>query len=435
MLSRTHAPGGLPGARFPRRARRSRVVSALAAVAAVSLAATLAACSSGGASSSGDGKGTVTFLSWDPKATMQPIIDEFEKENPGIKIAFSYAPPVDTYTTTLTKRLLAHNAADVFILGNHTQQAGGGYVKALDGTYAAKVQSPFGTKMNTYKGHVYGVSTATWGGGFLVNKTLAAKAGVTTAPQTWDELVADLQKFKAAGITGLQEAGDGTTTTIMGLIGRADANSGGDMDADIFKGTSTFSSAWTPAIAEWSSLYTQGLVNSSAAGLTGAQIVTEFDNQQVAMITTGSWQVASSRKALPAGTDLDYWPIPSSFGAPYWAGAASPPYAINSKAKNPVGAQKFVDFLASTKGVQMYADETGSIMTTSNYKQTLDPALTGMYNDVVKGNVWCTWQAWPGTNSDPLDQTLVANMQKVQLGQETAADLTKALDTEWASVK
>ena len=407
----------------------------MAAAAVVAVATSLAACSGTSSASSDSGKGTVTFLSWDATATMQPLIDEFEKENPGIEVDMSYAPPVATYTTTLTKRLLAHNAPDVFILGNHTQQAGGGYVKSLDGTYAARVQSPFGTKMNTYKGHVYGISTATWGGGFLVNETLAAKAGVTSAPQTWAELVTDLKKFKAAGITGLQEAGDGTTTTIMGLIGRADANSGGNMDADIYDGKTTFSKAWTEAIQEWSTLYTQGLVNPSAAGLTGPQIVTEFDNQKVAMITTGSWQVAASRKAMPAGTKLDYWPIPSSFGDPYWAGAASPPYAINSRAKNPVGAQKFVDFLASAKGVSMYAAETGSIMTTSNYKQTLDPALTGMYDDVVKGNVWCTWQAWPGADSDPLDQVLVANMQKVQLGKETAAGFTKALDTEWASLK
>lgn len=411
-----------------------RVLAATASVAAV--AGSLAACSSSGSTTTtSTGKGTVTFLSWDAKATMQPLINEFQKENPGIKIAMSYEPPVDTYTTVLTKRLLAHNAPDVFILGNHTQQAGGGYVKALDGTYAAKVQSPFGTKMNTYKGHVYGISTATWGGGFLVNETLAAKAGVTSAPTTWSELVADLKKFKAAGITGLQEAGDGTTTTIMGLIGRADANSGGNMDANIFSGKTTFSKAWTKAITEWSTLYTSGLVSSAAAGLTGPQIVTEFDNQKVAMITTGSWQIAPSRKALPAGTQLDFWPIPSSFGAPYWAGAASPPYAINSKAKNPVGALKFVNFLASKKAVEMYGNETGSIMTTSNYKQTLDSGLTDMYQAVVAGNVWCTWQAWPGANSDPLDQTLVANMQKVQQGSETAAQLTAALDTEWASLK
>ncbi|TDS80347.1 ABC transporter substrate-binding protein [Amnibacterium kyonggiense] len=408
-----------------------------AAAIAAALLVGVSACSSTAGSPSGDsgGKGTVTFFSWDALATMKPLVAEFEKENPGIKVDMSYAPPVDEYVNTLQKRLLARNAADVFILGNHKEQIGGGYVKDLTGTTAAKVQSPFGTKMNTYNGKVYGISTATWGGGFLVNETLAAKAGITSAPQTWSELLTDLKKFKAAGITGLQEAGDGTTTTIMGLIGRADATSGGNMDANIYNGKTTFAASWTKPLETWSQLYTSGLVNKSAAGLTGPQIVTEFDQQKVAMITTGAWQVAPSRKALPSGTKLNFWPIPSEDGAPYWAGAASPPYAINSKAKNPVGAQKFVNFLASEKGVSMYAAETGSIMTTSNYKQDLDPALQTMYKDVVAGNVWCTWQAWPGTNSAPLDQTLIANMQKVQLGQETGAQMAKALDTEWNSVK
>lgn len=415
---------------------RGKARAAATLVVTAGLVVSLAACSgTGSTTASGTGKGTVTFLSWDALATMQPIINEFQKENPGIHVALSYAAPVDPYNNTVTKDLLAHNAPDVFILGNHKQQAGGGFVKDLSGTYAAKVQSPFGTKMNTYNGKVYGISTATWGGGFLVNETLAAKAGVTSAPQTWAELTADLQKFKAAGIVGLQEAGDGITTTMMGLIGRADATSGGDLDADIYNSKTTFAAAWTKPLDSWASLYTSGLVSSSAAGLTGAQIVTEFDNQKVAMITTGSWQVAPSRKALPAGTQLDYWPIPSDSGAPYWAGAASPPYAINSKAKNPVGALKLVNFLASKKAVQMYGAETGSIMTTSNYKPTLDPALQGMYNDVVAGNVWCSWQAWPGTNSDPLNAAMVANMQKVMLGQETAAQLTAALDTTWASDK
>jgi raffinose/stachyose/melibiose transport system substrate-binding protein len=427
MLFRRNPPSG----------RAARLTRAAVMAVSVGVIATLSACSSAGSTSTqGSGKGTVTFLSWDATATMQPIINEFEKENPGIKVVMSYSPPVQTYINTLQKRLLAKTAPDVFILGNHAQQAGGGYVKALDGTYAAKVQSPFGTKMNTYKGHVYGISVATWGGGFLVNETLAAKAGVTSAPTSWAELLTDLQTMKDHGITGLQEAGDGTTTSVMGLIGRADATSGGSMDADIYNGKTTFSKAWTKPIQTWSELYTKGLVSSATAGVTGAQMVTEFDSQKVAMIPTGSWQVAASRKALPAGTKLDYWSIPTTTpGENYWAGAASPPYAVNAHAKNPAGALKFLNFLASAKAIGMYADETGSIMTTSNYKQTLDPALQGMYKDVVAGNVWCTWQAWPGANSDPLDAALNSNLQKVEQGQETAAELTKALDTEWASLK
>src|SRR5437764_9841271 len=51
---------------------------------AVAVAATgLAAC--GGGTSSGDASGTVSFFSWDKQETMQPVLDEFQKENPTIK--------------------------------------------------------------------------------------------------------------------------------------------------------------------------------------------------------------------------------------------------------------------------------------------------------------------------------------------------------------
>lgn len=405
-----------------------------AAVVATGIAVSLGACSSG-AGSNGDGKGDVTFFSWDNETTMKPLIAEFEKENPGITIKFSYAPPVPTYVNTLQKRLLAGTAADVFILGNHTQQAGGGYVKALDGTAAAKAQSPFGTKMNTYKGHVYGISISTWGGGLLVNKDLAAKGGVTSAPKSWSELLDDFSKLKAAGITPYLEASDGIPTSIMGLIGRADANSGGNMDANIFNGKTTFSKAWTAPLQTWQQLYTKGLVSSDTAALKGPQVEAEFQAKRVAMISDGSWAIASMRTALP-GTQLDYWPIPSeTAGQTFWAGAASPPYAINAKAKNPVGAQKFVDFLAGAKGVAMMHDITGVITTTNNYSPKLDPALEGMYKDVVAGNVWCTWQAWPGANSDALDATFLASVQQTMLGQSDATKITAALDQKWATLK
>ena len=48
----------------------------------------------------------LSFFSWDGQQTMQPVIDEFEKENPGIKIDFSTAPPVTEYESTLQTRLL-----------------------------------------------------------------------------------------------------------------------------------------------------------------------------------------------------------------------------------------------------------------------------------------------------------------------------------------
>jgi raffinose/stachyose/melibiose transport system substrate-binding protein len=412
--------------------RISRIAAALAALA---LAASLSACGGGGDSpKSSDGSGELTFFSWDNQETMTPLIKAFEAKNPKIKIKFSYAPPVQEYQDTLQKRLLAGQAADVFILGNKKEQAGGGYVKDLSRLPVISALSPFNLKMYSYKGKPYGVSVASWGGGLLVNLDLMAKIGVTKAPSTWDELLTTLAKVKAAGIRPMLEPSDGISTTIMAKIGQADAANGG-LDEKIYDGQTTFSKAWTQPLQQWSELYTRGLVSKDAAGLKGDQVQTEFVAGRVAMIATGSWAVGAVKQGAPK-MHFTFWPVPGeSPGEDFWAGAASPAYAINSKAKNPVAAEKWVNFLGGSEGAKIYHDTTGSITTTSNYSPGLDPSLQAMYKDVVAGKVWCTWQAWPGASTSALDATMLTHVQATILGRERAADVTSALDQKYAALK
>lgn len=412
-----------------------RKLTAVFAVAAI--ATTLAACGgSGGQANAGstDGSGELTFFSWDNEATMKPLIAEFEKENPKIKIKFSFAPPVQEYTDTLQKRLLGGTAADVFILGNKAEQVGAGYVKDLSNLPVISELSPFNVKMYSYKDKPYGVSVASWGGGFLVNLDLLKQVGVTEPPATWDQYLQLLATLKGAGITPFLEPTDGISTTIMAKLGQADAAAGG-LDEKIFAGSTNFSDAWTAPLEQWSRMYSEGLVSKDAAGLTGDQVQTEFVSGRVAMIATGSWAVGAVKEGAPT-MNFTFWPVPGpQAGDAFWAGAASPAYAINAHAKNPIGAEKWVNFLGSAKGAEIYHDTTGSITTTSNYTPKLDPSLELMYADVVAGKVWCTWQAWPGTSTSALDEVMLSNVQKTILGQTNGAGITQALDAKLTTLK
>ena len=49
-------------------------------------------------------------------------------------------------------------------------------------------------------GHVYAFTDGVSVNGMAYNKAAFAKAGITGVPKTWDELIADMQKLKAAGI-------------------------------------------------------------------------------------------------------------------------------------------------------------------------------------------------------------------------------------------
>lgn len=89
----------------------------------------LAACGS----DADAGKIKLSYLSWDNEQISKPYIDEFEKENPDIKIDFSSAPPTSEYISTLQTRLVGNQAPDVFIITseNRDDLIDNGYAKDL----------------------------------------------------------------------------------------------------------------------------------------------------------------------------------------------------------------------------------------------------------------------------------------------------------------
>ncbi|MEN2742650.1 extracellular solute-binding protein [Microbacterium sp. X-17] len=407
-----------------------RTIVAVAAVATA--AAALTGCSSG---SSGDGSKTVTFLSWDNEQTMKPVFAEFEKENPGYTVKASYAPPVPQYIQKLQTQLGSGTAPDVFIITaeNKTQIMNGGFAKDLSGeswisNIAQKAKDTY-----TKDGKVYGAATASWGGGILVNKDLLAKVGYSEAPKTWDDFLALCKKLKDAGITPFYEAGDGIPVSLDALLGLQNESMGGKMDADIWSGKTTFEKTWTPALKTWYQLFDTGLQARTVAGLTGDQVAQQFEQGQVAMIGTGSWALGGIQAAAP-NLKLEYLAIPGADGKSFWAGAVSPGYAINAKAKDSAAAEKFVQFLQSKKGVEVYQKQTQSITTTADFTPTLDPSLTSMVKAVRAGDFYLPQVSWPD-HSDVMNSEAVALLQQAITGKITPEQVATGMDQKLQSTK
>jgi raffinose/stachyose/melibiose transport system substrate-binding protein len=396
---------------------------------AVALSLTgLAACGGGSGSSN-----TVSFFSWDPQKTMQPLIDEFQKENPGIKVQFSWAPPVPQYISTLQTRLRSGTAADVFIITaeNKVQIMDGKLAKDLSKEPFIGNLAPAAKATYTKDGAIYGAATASWGGGILYNKDLLAKVGFSQPPQTWADFLALCAKLKGAGITPFLEATDGIPVTVAALVGLQNQQLGGDMDAQIWAGKTTFANTWTQPLTLWSQLFGQGLETRSAAGLTGDQVMQEFEKGTVAMTSTGSWAIGSIRTAAPK-LNLGFMAVPGQSGT-YWAGAVSPGYAINAKTKHLSAAEKFVTFLQSKSAVETYQKETGSITTTVDYTPTLDPALSDMVTAVRAGTFYLPQTSWVN-NSDALNTEAIALLQQLAQGKLSPQQAASGLDTKLKSL-
>ena len=193
--------------------RKSRIL----AIGAVGIAAALAlsACSGNGSGTSAasgnslsnvDGKGktiTVWAMNGDlTNATLDAINKEFTKETHAkVKVQLQQwdgiGPKVTTALSTTTP-------PDVIDVGN-TQVAGyaanGGllditsYQKQLEqgGTWLGGLEDPA-----TVDGKLYGVPSFAGTRAVIYNKKIWAAAGVTSAPTTYEELTADLDKVKAA---------------------------------------------------------------------------------------------------------------------------------------------------------------------------------------------------------------------------------------------
>jgi raffinose/stachyose/melibiose transport system substrate-binding protein len=407
--------------------------TASSAAASTTAAASAPASTSGSvatsAASGGGAKTDLSFFSWDNQQTMQPLIDKFQAENPNITIKFSTAPPVAAYISALQTRLLSKTAADVFIYTAEDAKvlAKGGFAKDLTAEPFTKVMSIANRNFMTNNGKVYGLSVSSWAGGIMYNKALLAKVGVTTEPKTWDEFLALCAKLKAAGITpyydGVQS---GNVMSLQGLIGGNYAVIG-NQDAKIFAGQNTFASAWATPLTEYDQLFTNGYMPKTVVGLSDDQVMSEFTGGRVAMIAGAPWNVGTVRKSAP-NLDFSFMPVPGAT-APYWVGAASPGYAINSSTKHLAAAEKFLTFLGSAEGAALYNKSANAITTTSNFVPTVDPALTELAQGARAGKLYLTAVSWPGYQS-PLGDEFKAQIQELAQGKTTPAAVAKDLDTK-----
>ncbi len=402
----------------------------LRTVLGVALAAVLvlAGCGDGG-----DGSRTLTFFSWDDEKTMRPLIERFEQQNPGVTVEFSHAPPVAEYISALQARLLSGTAADVFVIAaeNKTNLIDGELVRDLtDAPFMANIAA---ANKTTYSrdGRAYGMSVSSWGGGIFYNKELFARAGITAPPQTWDEFLQVCATLRDAGSTPYLEAVTDGSQIVAAFLGAADAASGGNLDAGIFDGTSSFSRTWVEPLRQWSRLWDEGLVTRNVVGLTGDQVRDEFVNGRAAMYSSGPWDVQNIHDAAP-GLDFEMMPVPAlPGGAPYLAGAASPGYAVNAAAEEPELAERFLAFLGTAEAVRMFNEASAAITTTTDVEPVIDPSLRQIVGSVREGRYYLPQIAWT-RHEDVLQVEATAQLQMLVQGTVSPQQVAEALDRKLA---
>jgi multiple sugar transport system substrate-binding protein len=238
---------------------------------------------------------------------VQRYARQYEQSHPGVHINITWVVGQGAYPQKLNPALLSNNGPDVYennilsLTAIRTHQ-----VYPLDSLYTPEVRKDFNQNALgecTYKGHIYCVSMVIDTGGIYYRKSLFRKAGITSEPRTFDQLLADARKLNTGGVKGLFVGNDGGTSALGNGILEWSAGE------DLMTGDKiSYDNARTVK-----ALQALRTLDKSGVLLLGAPIdwwdPSSFTQSLAAMQWCGLWAMKEVKKAV--GDDVGYMPWPA----------------------------------------------------------------------------------------------------------------------------
>jgi glucose/mannose transport system substrate-binding protein len=350
---------------------RKGSIRLIAAASVIALA--LTGCSSSKKDAANTDKKFEIFTWWAPggeAAGLQGMIDVYKAQNPNtefVNAAVAGGAGVNA-KAVLASRLEANDPPDSFQA--HAGMELDGYVRTgkledLTSLYSSegwdKVFPADLIKQLTLDGKIYSVPVNIHRANVLWwNPGTAAKAGITKAPTTLDEMFADLDKFKAAGVkTPMVLAGGEGSWAMAHLL---DYVLLATLGADKFEGLFSGTTSWTgpevaTAIKNYQRLLSYGDKgkNSYGWGEAGAAITKGTGG----FFIMGDWASAQWQNEGPKlGTDYTWAPAPGTIGIYQWL---SDTFTLPVGAKDRNAALTWLKLCGSKEGQDAFNPLKGSI--------------------------------------------------------------------------
>jgi raffinose/stachyose/melibiose transport system substrate-binding protein len=323
---------------------------------------------------------TLNFSSQASNDAMEKIASDFEAANPGVNVEI-VTRGVDDHKTALRVAAGSDKGPDIYFswagLG-----LGGEYIKAglslpLDKYYEQykwddELVPAAASFSKIYEGGRQGVPFTFKGEALYYNKALFEKAGITEMPKNYDDLVADAEKLKAAGIPAITFGGT-VNWHVMRLMDVILESKCGAEAHDALKNMKVSWATEPCAASSFAELdkWAKNYILSPFMGIDNAQAFNLFTAGRAAMMLEGDWLV---QQLAEAGNldDYDVFPFPTGTDRLY--GFAEYHY-ISTKSQNADLAAKFLDYFVSTPVQQ---EVLGMFSTTSINKNVKYEGLRPM---------------------------------------------------------
>ncbi|WP_328914055.1 MULTISPECIES: extracellular solute-binding protein [unclassified Streptomyces] len=298
------------------------------------------------------------------------IVRSFQKDNPRIKVNVEVVDwtHVDDKVAELVK---AGKAPDIAQIGSYAAYAAQDQLYTADELFTVSQQADFIPSLadaGSVDHTQYGIPWVSSSRLFFYNKKLFANAGITKAPETWDDLAADAKLLKDTGVKepyglplGPEEA---QAESLMWMLG-----SGGNYTDTV--GSYTFDSAPNVDAFAWvkKNLVDAGLVGPKDPAKTDRkQVFADFLAGKAAMINGHPTLLAQAKKA---GINVGVAQLPGETGADTnTLGVAD--WVMAFKQNGNVEADgKFLQYVYQQQNLVKFLDQYGLLPVTTSASQAM----------------------------------------------------------------
>lgn len=345
-------------------------------------------------------------------------IPSYQAKFPKSKVAYSSTQEV---STTLQPRFASNTPPDmVNNAGSKLMDQGklveAGQVADLSDLFAApsldiagktvgETLIPGTIEQGTFNGKPYVLNYAYTVFGLWYSGKLFKDNG-WTAPTTWADFTALLDKMKAKGITPYSYAGANAAYYQYLVILTTAAKIGGP---DVLKAIDNLEKgAWTnDAVKQAATLWGEigaKYGNKAHLGLKHTEVQLQQNQYKVGFYPSGSWLENEQSKDTPAGFDYQVAAIPAATAsdklppAGLYA-AAGEMYFVASKGKNVQGGKEYLRHMLSKAGAKGFTELTKSLTVVTGAAEglTLSPGLTSANAALTAAgaaNFSFRWDAW-----------------------------------------
>lgn len=424
--------------------------AAAVSMSAVMLAGLAAGCAKGGTDNNAAGGGTggtgkpVTLKIFQFKVEINEALnrmkDEYEKTHPNVKLQIETVGGGADYGAALKTKFASNDQPDIFNNGGYNEMNTWlEHLEDLSDQPWVKDVLPVAKQPMTKDGKLYGMPMNIEGYGFLYNKDLFAKAGITELPKTLSQLEAAAAKLKAAGITpfsnGYQE---------WWILGIHNLNVAFARQADPDKYIAGLNDGSQkiggPVFDDWSKLLDLTVKYGQPNPLTtdyNTQ-VTDFASGKAAMMQQGNWTQVQIDKINP-NLKIGVLPMPINEDAAandkLLVGVPNN-WVINKDSKLKPEAKEFLNWMVTSDiGKQYMTKEFKFIPAFSNI--TADEKDLGMIaGDIqkyIKDGKVLSWN-WP-KYPDGATQEFGATMQAYIAGKKTKDQMFSDFQKSWDNLK